>query len=61
MTATGLLPRWVVYTISYSKNKRMIKVVISGYGRMGHNVELVLKDRGIECAGATDDISSFDI
>ena len=38
----------------------MIKVVISGYGRMGHMVEAVLKSRGIECAGASEDISSFD-
>lgn len=38
----------------------MIKVVISGYGRMGHNVEAVLKAHGIECAGASDDITSFD-
>ena len=38
----------------------MIKVVISGYGRMGHMVEAVLKSRGIECAGTSEDISSFD-
>lgn len=38
----------------------MIKVVISGYGRMGHNVEAVLKARGIECAGTSEDITSFD-
>ncbi len=38
----------------------MIKVVISGYGRMGHDVEAVLKDRGIECVGTSDDIASFD-
>ena len=38
----------------------MIKVVISGYGRMGHMVEAVLKARGIECAGASEDITSFD-
>lgn len=38
----------------------MLKVVISGYGRMGHNVEAVLKARGIECAGASEDIASFD-
>ncbi len=37
-----------------------MKVVISGYGRMGHNVEQVLSARGIECAGVSDDISSFD-
>ena len=38
----------------------MIKVVISGYGRMGHMVEAVLKSRGIECAGTCEDIASFD-
>ena len=38
----------------------MIKVVISGYGRMGHMVEAVLKARGIECAGTCEDIASFD-
>lgn len=38
----------------------MLKVVISGYGRMGHNVEAVLKARGIECAGTSEDIASFD-
>lgn len=36
-----------------------MKVVISGYGRMGHMVEAVLERRGIECAGHTDDIASF--
>ncbi len=38
----------------------MIKVVVSGYGRMGHNIEEVLKARGIEMAGASEDIASFD-
>ena len=38
----------------------MIKVVISGYGRMGRMVESVLKSRGIECAGSSEDIVSFD-
>ena len=38
----------------------MIKVVISGYGRMGHMVEAALKDKGIECVGASEDITSFD-
>ena len=38
----------------------MLKVVISGYGRMGHNVEEILKARGVECAGKSDDIASFD-
>ena len=38
----------------------MIKVVISGYGRMGRMVEAVLKSRGIECVGSSEDIASFD-
>lgn len=37
-----------------------MKIVISGYGKMGHMVEEVLNERGIECAGASEDISSFD-
>lgn len=38
----------------------MIKAVISGYGRMGHMVEEALRRRGIECAGASEDIAAFD-
>lgn len=34
-------------------------MVISGYGRMGHMVEQVLLERGIECAGRTEDVASF--
>lgn len=37
-----------------------MKVVISGYGKMGRMVEQVLAMRGIECAGKTDDIMTFD-
>lgn len=37
-----------------------MKVVISGYGRMGHMIEDVLRRRGIECAGASEDIANFD-
>ena len=37
-----------------------MKAVISGYGRMGHMIEAVLKRRGIECAGASEDIKAFD-
>lgn len=36
-----------------------MQVVISGYGRMGHIVEQVLLERGIECAGRTEDVASF--
>lgn len=36
-----------------------MQVVISGYGRMGHMVEQVLLERGIECAGKTEDVASF--
>ena len=38
----------------------MIKVVISGYGRMGRMVESVLESKGIECVGISEDIASFD-
>ncbi len=36
----------------------MIKVIISGYGKMGHIVENELKSKGIEIVLATDDIRS---
>jgi len=38
----------------------MVKVVISGYGRMGHMIEGVLNRRGIEMAGWSEDIAAFD-
>lgn len=38
----------------------IMKVFISGYGRMGHMVEKILKERGVECAGASEDIQSVD-
>lgn len=37
-----------------------MQVVISGYGRMGHMVEEVLREKGIPCAGISEDIASFD-
>lgn len=37
-----------------------MKVYISGYGRMGHMVETVLADKGIECAGKSEDIQTVD-
>ncbi len=37
-----------------------MKVVISGYGKMGRMIEQVLAQRGIECAGVSEDIASFD-
>ncbi|MFA6592353.1 MAG: dihydrodipicolinate reductase C-terminal domain-containing protein [Bacteroidales bacterium] len=37
-----------------------MKVVISGYGRMGKMVKQVLLQRGVECAGASEDITDFD-
>lgn len=37
-----------------------MKVVISGYGRMGHMVESALAERGVSFAGASEDITSFD-
>ena len=38
----------------------MIQVIISGYGKMGHMVEKVLRERGIELVQATDDVQSVD-
>lgn len=38
--------------------KDMVKVIISGYGKMGHIVENELKAKGIELILATDDICS---
>lgn len=37
-----------------------MKVVISGYGKMGHMVEAALRDRGIEPALATEDVCAID-
>ena len=37
-----------------------MKVVISGYGKMGHMVEAVLKRRGIELALASEDVCGVD-
>lgn len=37
-----------------------MKAVISGYGKMGRMVEQVLARRGVECAGKSEDIKSFD-
>ena len=37
-----------------------MKVMISGYGRMGHMVEKALAAKGVECAGWTEDVASVD-
>lgn len=37
-----------------------MKVFVSGYGKMGRMVEKNLAERGIECAGVSDDIQSVD-
>ena len=37
-----------------------MKVTISGYGKMGHMVEKVLNEKGIECSGKSEDIKTFD-
>lgn len=37
-----------------------MKIIISGYGKMGRMLEKVLSERGIECAGWSEDIQSFD-
>lgn len=36
-----------------------MKAVISGYGKMGHIVEQVLRERGVSCAGTTEDVAAF--
>ncbi|MGM9748065.1 MAG: 4-hydroxy-tetrahydrodipicolinate reductase [Candidatus Cryptobacteroides sp.] len=38
----------------------MLQVIISGYGKMGRMVEEVLSEKGIECAGCSEDITSID-
>jgi len=38
----------------------MIKVIISGYGKMGHMVEKELQNRGIELVEASEDITGVD-
>lgn len=38
----------------------MVKVMISGYGKMGHMIEKTLAARGVECAGASEDIAAVD-
>ena len=38
----------------------MIKVIISGYGRMGHMIEAELKSRGIELVEASENITATD-
>lgn len=37
-----------------------MKVAISGYGKMGHMVEKILAEKGIECSGKSEDIKTFD-
>jgi len=37
-----------------------MKVLISGYGKMGHMIEKILSEQGIECAGWSEDVASFD-
>ena len=38
----------------------MVKVIISGYGKMGHMVEKALQERGVELVQATNDIRAVD-
>lgn len=38
-----------------------MKVIISGYGKMGHMVEKILVDQGIECVAKSEDITSIDL
>lgn len=38
-----------------------MKVVISGYGKMGRMVEKILAQRNIECAGCSEAVENFDV
>ena len=38
----------------------MVKVIISGYGKMGHMVEKALQERGVELVAASNDIQAVD-
>ena len=35
-----------------------MKIFISGYGKMGHMIESILKQKNIECSGVSEDITS---
>jgi len=37
-----------------------MKVIISGYGKMGHMVEKILDQQGIECVAKSEDITAID-
>ena len=37
-----------------------MKIVLSGYGKMGRMVDSILSGRGIECAGRSENIQEFD-
>lgn len=43
-----------------SKTENMIKVILSGYGKMGHMIEKELLGRGIELVEASEDITGTD-
>ena len=38
----------------------MVKVILSGYGKMGHMVEKALQERGVELVAASNDIQAVD-
>ena len=38
-----------------------MKVFISGYGKMGHIVEKLLREKGLECSGVSEDVTSADV
>ena len=38
------------------KSAEMAKIIISGYGRMGHMIEEVLRERGLELVEASEDV-----
>ena len=37
-----------------------MKIALIGYGKMGRAVEMILAEKGIACAGKSEDIASFD-
>lgn len=51
---------WNLSNCCWTENEYTgMKIVISGYGRMGHMIEKVLERRGLECVGKSEDITSF--
>lgn len=56
LTGTSLLKLCARFTNIFSR----MKIVISGYGKMGRMVDSILAEKGIECAGRSEAIAEFD-